>query len=107
MQKITRSELEKLVALHSGKYKKDVTLILDAYYTVVREAILAGLKVDMPGIGSFSNSQMNAKEERRGVNPKTLEETFFPAHDAYNKPTFRFKHSIKSEMRENTEGQVF
>ena len=36
MQNLTRSEFERLVALQSNKFKKDVSLILDAYYSVLR-----------------------------------------------------------------------
>ena len=32
MRSLTRSEFERLVALQSNKYKKDVNLILEAYY---------------------------------------------------------------------------
>lgn len=106
MQELTRSELEKLVALQSNKYKKDVAVILDTYYTVVREAILAGLKVTIPGVGYFSNTQVNAKPERKGINPNTLEEVIIPPHEAYNKPSFRFRPAIRAEMKENTEGRV-
>lgn len=107
MQEITRSEVEKLVALQSNKYKKDVALILDTYYTVIREAILAGLKVTIPGVCSFSNSEVSAKGERTILHPVTLEEIIVPGNDPYNKPSCRFKPSIKSEMRELTEGRVF
>lgn len=107
MQKLTRVELEKLIALQSNKYRKDVTLILDTYYSVLRDAILLGYKVDVPGIGCYSNSQISAKEERVGKMPRTGEEVVFRAHGAYNKPMFRFKNSIREEMKEATEGKVF
>jgi nucleoid DNA-binding protein len=107
MQRLTRVELERLIALQSNKYRKDVALVLDAYYSVLRDAILLGYRIDVPGIGSYSNSQMNAKEERIGKMPKTGEEIVIPAHDAYNKPIFRFKDSIRNEMKEATEGKVF
>lgn len=107
MQELKRDDIERLVALQSNKYKKDVQLILDTYYTVLREAILTGLKISIPGVGSFSNTQVNAKPERMGVHPATREETVFPAHEAFNKPTFRFKPGVRAEMRERTEGKVF
>lgn len=107
MQRLTRSELEKLVALQSNKYKKDVSVILDTYYSVLREALLLGYSINVPGVGSYSNSQMGAKEERYGKNPMTGEQVVFRAHDAYNKPIFRFKESIRDEMRDATEGKVF
>lgn len=103
---LTRSEIINLVANQSGKFKKDVSLILDVYYLVIRECILAGLKVTIPGVCSFSNSQSNPKPEREAINPNTGEKIIVPAHEAFNKPICRFKPGIKTEMREKTEGRV-
>ena len=107
MRSLTRSELERLVALQSNKYKKDVNLILEAYYTVLKEAILLGYEVTVPGIGVFSNIQIDAKPERNGFNPQTKEPMILPAQDAFNRPTFRFRPALKTEMKEETLGKVF
>ena len=107
MQKLTRSEFERLVALQSNKYKKDVSLILEAYYSVLKEAILMGYAVTSPEIGTFSNSQVEAKPERIGINPHTKERMKLPAQDAFNKPTFRFRPALKNQMKEETLGKVF
>ena len=48
-QELKRSDIDKLVALQSNKYQKDVIVVLDAYYTVLQEAILTGYKVPIPG----------------------------------------------------------
>ena len=69
MRKLTRSELERLVALQSNKYKKDVSIILEAYYSVLKEAIMTGYEVGIPNIGTFSNTQVDAKPARQGINP--------------------------------------
>ena len=106
MQTLTKSEFEKLVALQSNKYKKDVSLVLDAFYTVLREAILTGYEISLPNVGTFANSQVDAKPERMGINPHTKEKMMLPAQQAYNKPTFRFKPSLKAQMKEETLGKV-
>ena len=107
MQKLTRSEFERLVALQSNKYKKDVSLILEAYYSVLKEAILMGYAVTIPEVGTFSNAQVEAKPERMGINPYTKERMVIPAQDAFNKPTFRFRPALKNQMKEETLGNVF
>ena len=107
MRSLTRSEFERLVALQSNKYKKDVSLILEAYYTVLKEAILTGYEVTVPGIGVFTNIQMYAKPPRNGVNPQTKEPMILPAQDAFNRPAFRFRPALKAEMKEETLGKVF
>lgn len=107
MRSLTRSEFERLVALQSNKYKKDVNLILEAYYTVLKEAILMGYEVTVPGIGVFSNGQVDAKPERQGINPHTKETITIPACSAFNRPTFRFRPALKAQMKEETLGKVF
>ncbi|MBQ3502430.1 MAG: HU family DNA-binding protein [Clostridia bacterium] len=107
MRKLTRSELERLVALQSNKYKKDVSIILEAYYSVLKEAIMTGYEVGIPNIGTFSNTQVDAKPARQGINPFTKEKMMLPAQQAFNKPTFRFRPAIKAEMKEETLGRVF
>lgn len=107
MHNLTRSEFERLVALQSKKYKKDVSLILDAYYSVLKEALLMGYEVTLPGIGVFGNAQVEAKPERQGINPHTKEKMMLPAQSAFNKPVFRFRPVFKKEMKDKTLGDVF
>ena len=59
------------------------------------------------GIGVFSNIQIDAKPERNGFNPQTKEPMILPAQDAFNRPTFRFRPALKTEMKEETLGKVF
>lgn len=106
MHKLHKSELEKLVALQSNKYKKDVSLILETYYVVLREAILAGYRVDIPELGYFYNKQSKAEPAKEVMSNFTGELTVIPAHEAYNRPTFKFRQKFKSKMREETEGRV-
>lgn len=107
MRKLTRAEFERLVALQSNKYKKDVSLVLEAFYSVLKEAILTGYEVSLPGIGTFSNSQVDAKPERDGINPFTKEKMTLPAQPAFNKPTFRFRPALKTQMKDETLNKVF
>jgi nucleoid DNA-binding protein len=106
MQELKRSDIDKLVALQSNKYQKDVIAVLDAYYIVLQEAILTGYKVPIPKIGYFSNSQVDPRPERMGYNIYTREPMLLPAQDAYNKPIFRFSKPLKDKMKEETLGKV-
>lgn len=106
MQELKRSDIDKLVALQSNKYRKDVTAILDAYYVVLQEAILTGYKVPVPKIGHFSNSQVDQKPERMGYSIKEQTQVLLPAQEAFNKPTFKFGKSFKDKMKEETLGKV-
>lgn len=106
MHELKRTDITKLVALQSNKYQKDVAQILDAYYTVLQEAILTGYKVPIPKIGTFGNSQVDAKPERMGYNPQANEPMILPAQDAFNKPVFRFSPAFKDIMKQETLGKV-
>lgn len=107
MQSLTKSEFERLVALKSHKYKKDVSVILDAYYSVLKEIILTGYEISIPGIGVFANKQIEAKPEREKMNYFTKEYYTLPAQDAFNKPTFKFRPALSKAMKERTLGKVF
>lgn len=106
MHELKRSDVVKLVALQSNKYQKDVVEILDAYYTVLQEAILTGYKITIPKIGTFGNSQVDAKPERMGYNPQTAEPMMLSAQEAFNKPVFRFSPTFKETMKQETLGKV-
>lgn len=107
MQDITRDEVAKLVAKYTGRPKKDCVQILDTFYIVAREAILAGLTVTIPGVCSLSNTQVAAKDSREYYCGLSDSKVVTEAHEAYNKPHCKFKPGIKQEMREKTEGRVF
>ena len=89
------------------KYKKDVSVILDAYYSVLKEVILTGYEISIPGIGVFANKQIEAKPEREKMNYFTKEYYTLPAQDAFNKPTFKFRPALSKAMKERTLGKVF
>jgi nucleoid DNA-binding protein len=106
MQELKRSDIDKLVALQSNKYQKDVVAVLDAYYVVLQEAILTGYKVPVPKIGFYSNSQVDPKPERRGYNVREGAPMILPAQDGFNKPIFKFSKTLKDKMKEETLGKV-
>lgn len=106
MQELRKGDIDKLVALQSNKYQKDVSVILDAFYTVLQEAILTGYKVSLPRIGVFSNAQVEPKGERQKYNLQSGDWMTLPAQDAYNRPTFKFSKLLKDKMKEETIGRV-
>ena len=107
MQDISRGEVAKLVAKYTGRTKKDCEQILDTYYIVLKEIMLTGLSVGIPGVCVMSNTQVRAKEGSEYYSEMFGKQISTSAHEAYNKPYCRFKQGIKDEMRERTEGKVF
>lgn len=107
MKDITKGEVAKLVAKYTGRTKKDCEQILDTYYIVLKEIILAGLSVGIPGVCSMSNVQVSAKQGSEYYSEMIGKQITTSGHEAYNKPYCRFKQGIRDEMRERTEGKVF
>ncbi len=76
---MNKKEMVDLIAQESQLTKKDSALALDAFVTVVQEAMKAGDKVMLSGLGSFS---VVDRQERNGINPKTLQPITIPATKA-------------------------
>ena len=106
MQELRKGDIDKLVALQSNKYQKDVSVVLDAFYSVLQEAILTGYKISLPRIGVFSNAQVEPKGERQKYNLHDGTWITLPEQDAYNRPTFKFSKLLKDRMKEETMGKV-
>ena len=65
---MNKSELIDAVANRSGMSKADADKTIEAFFSVLTEAVKSGDKVSWPGFGSFSTSQSAA---RTGRNPQT------------------------------------
>ena len=65
---MNKSELIDAVANTSGMSKADADKTIEAFFSVLTEAVKSGDKVAWPGFGSFSTSQSAA---RTGRNPQT------------------------------------
>ena len=84
---MVKSELIKAVSARTGLTKTDSEIAINAIITEMGEALFAGQKVELRGLGSFS---ITDKAERMGRNPKTGE-----AIDIEAKDKIKVKSSIK------------
>ena len=73
---MNKSELIAKIADVSGLSKADAKKALDATVDVLKEALVAGEKIQLVGFGTFAVAERPARE---GINPATKEKIQIPA----------------------------
>ncbi len=86
---MNKSELISAMAAKTGATKKDAEVALNAFTTVIAEALTKGDKVQLVGFGSF---EVRKRAARKGRNPQTKEEIKIPASKA---PVFKAGKALK------------
>ncbi len=86
---MNKSELIAAIAAKTGDTKKDAEATLNAFISVVTEALAKGEKVQLVGFGSF---EVRKRAARKGRNPQTKEEIKIPASKA---PVFKAGKALK------------
>ena len=86
---MNKAELVAAVAAKTGDTKKSAEASVDAFVSVVKEALKKGDKVQLVGFGSF---EVRKRAARKGRNPQTKEEIKIPASKA---PVFKAGKQLK------------
>ena len=86
---MNKSELIAEKKKKTGETKKDAEAALNAFVSVVTEALVKGDKVQLVGFGSF---EVRKRAARKGRNPQTKEEIKIPASKA---PVFKAGKALK------------
>ena len=73
---MNKSELIAKIADVAGLSKADAQKALDATVDVLKEALVAGEKIQLVGFGTFAVAERPARE---GINPATKEKIQIPA----------------------------
>jgi DNA-binding protein HU-beta len=89
---VNKAELITSIAEKSGLTKKDSEKALKALMESVEEALVKDDKVQLVGFGTF---EVRERGERKGRNPKTLEEITIPASKA---PVFKAGKELKEKV---------
>ena len=87
---MNKSELINAMAAESGLSKTDAKKALDAFISVVTNAMKEGDKVALVGFGTFSVSE---RAGRMGINPSTKQPIEIPA-----KKVVKFKPGAELEL---------
>ena len=73
---MNKSEFISAVAEKAGLDKTKAKAAIEAYASVVADALKEGDKISLIGFGTFSVSE---RTERQGINPRTKEKQIIPA----------------------------
>ena len=89
---MNKTDFVNAVAEKAGISKKDAEKALNAVTDVVKDALVAGDKVQLVGFGSF---EVKARAARTGHNPRTKEVISIPASRL---PVFKPGKALKSAV---------
>jgi DNA-binding protein HU-beta len=89
---VNKAELITSMAEKSELTKKDAEKALNSFIESVQEALASGDKVQLVGFGTF---EVRQRAERKGRNPKNLEEITIPASKA---PIFKAGKALKDTV---------
>ena len=86
---MNKAELVAAIAAQTGESKKSTEALVNAFTSVVSDALKGGDKVQLVGFGSF---EVRKRAARKGRNPQTKEEIKIPASKA---PVFKAGKALK------------
>ncbi|MBQ7885128.1 MAG: HU family DNA-binding protein [Clostridia bacterium] len=89
---MNKTEFIRAISDKAGITMKDINVVYDAMLDVVTEALKAGDKIQLVGVGSIELKKVEAKT---GINPRTKEAVEIPA---CNKPVFKFGDAYKKNF---------
>ena len=91
---MTKKEFIGVIAEKAGVSKKDTEAVYDALWASVIEALKAGEKVQVTGIGTF---EVRERPARVAKNPRTGESVDV---DASKSPAFKASKSLKDSIND-------
>lgn len=86
---MNKADLIEALASKTGETKKNAEANLNAFISVITEALTKGDKVQLVGFGSF---EVRKRAARKGRNPQTKEEIKIPASKT---PVFKAGKALK------------
>ena len=91
---MNKTNLIEKVAKETGLKKKDVEAVVNASFTAIEDAILAGDKVQVTGFGTF---EVRERPARVAKNPRTGESVEV---DASKSPAFKASKALKDSIND-------
>lgn len=96
---MNNKELTSELAEHLGKTPKEVSQLIEATISVMKDEFAKGNSISFQGFGAF---EIRKKEERITQNPMTKKRMLIPPKLALVfKPSTNMKDRIKQELPEN------
>jgi integration host factor subunit alpha len=91
--RLTKAELADLLFTRVGLNKREAKEMVDAFFTVMRDALESGENVKLAGFGNF---QLRDKRARPGRNPKTGETVLIASRRVV---TFYASRNLKARLK--------
>ena len=91
---MTKADLVKIIANETGIIRKDVSVIVDSFFSTTKDCLKEGNHIEIRGFGTFKLKQ---RKPRMGRNPRTDEKIPVPERTV---PTFKFSRGFKNEVIE-------
>ena len=89
---MNKTEFIRAISDKAGITQKDIGVVYDATVEVITEALKAGEKIQLVGVGTIELKKVEAKT---GINPRTKETVNIPAS---NKPVCKFGDAYKAKF---------
>lgn len=89
---MTKADLVKIIANETGIIRKDVSVIVDSFFSTTKDCLKAGNHIEIRGFGTFKLKQ---RKPRTGRNPRTDATIPVPERTV---PTFKFSREFKNEI---------
>lgn len=98
MGALTKADIADNLVDHVGISKKDAKDLVEGFFDVIRETLVAREQVKLSGFGNF---EVREKSQRPGRNPKTGEEIPITARTVVTfRPGQKLKSKVEACMRE-------
>ena len=92
---MTKADIVVRIQKQTGLSKKQLGMMVDEVFDIIKDDILKGNNVKIPGFGNFD---VKTRGQRIGRNPKTGEETKIPSRTVVSfKPSSLFKEVVNGE----------
>ena len=89
---MNKTEFIRAISDKAGITQKDIGVVYDATVEVITEALKAGEKIQLVGLGTIELKKVDAKT---GINPRTKEAVKIPAS---KKPVCKFGEAYKARF---------
>jgi len=89
---MTKSDVVKNISQETGIISKDVAIVVNAFFEIIKEKMQSGNHIEIRHFGTF---KLKVRKARMGRNPKTADKVPVPERVV---PTFRFSREFKSDI---------
>ena len=100
-----KTDLIDRVALRTRLTRKQTTIVVNCFLSIITNSLIAGKDVEIRGFGSF---RIRHRSARMGINPKSMERVYVPSKKVpYFKAGKNLKIVVNKKMKTNQRNRIF